>query len=338
MKELLLILSAVVYVGLVATASVRPVRSKLSSFELKRRSQQSDDVKNDVLRERYVDDIATWLRIKTSLLVVMFVLLLVAALGWLLGVVIAVFGVLQYGALARIAWVQTKSQALYGKIEPFLLDFAAKHGAKVRFLRGVGSDAPQLHAQADSREELLHIIEKTTPFVTENEKKLLRSGLAFSDKTVESIMTPRSVIDSIAHDDLLGPLTLDELHKTGHSRFPVIDGDIDHVVGMLHLRDVVALDEKKSVTASKAMKTPVYYIKDTQTLDHALAAFLKTRNLLFVVVNEYRETVGVVSLEDVIEVLLGRKIMDEFDAHEDLRKVAERNPRANNRPRQHKDV
>ncbi len=86
------------------------------------------------------------------------------------------------------------------------------------------------------------------------------------------------------------------------------------------------------------MKSPVYYIKDTQTLQHALAAFLKTHHLLFVVVNEYRETVGVITLEDVLEVLLGQKIMDEFDAHEDLRKVAARNPKSNNLPDKHHNV
>jgi CBS domain containing-hemolysin-like protein len=131
---------------------------------------------------------------------------------------------------------------------------------------------------------------------------------------------------------------LDDLHKTGHSRFPVTDGDIDHVIGMLHIQDIFTLDAKRSVTAEKAMEPRVFYIREDQTLDHALVAFLRTHHHLFIVVNEFRETVGILSLEDVIEALLGRKIIDEFDTHEDLRLVAMRNPRGNNHPLKSEDV
>ena len=78
------------------------------------------------------------------------------------------------------------------------------------------------------------------------------------------------------------------------------------------------------------MEKKVYYIREDQTLDHALAAFLKTRHHLFVVVNGYRETAGIITLEDVIEALLGRKIVDEFDLHDDLRAVATREAKTNN--------
>lgn len=338
MQEFLLIVALVAYILLVIVTSARPKRSQLSDFELQRRVTNGGGVEVDALRQALVADINAWLRITASLLLVLFVLSLVAALGWIIGVLVAMVGVLQYVALAHIAWVHAKSQMVYDKIEPRLLEVGQKYANKVRFLRGVASDEPQQQAKVDSREELVHVIEGCGRVVSEEERKLFKSGLSFGSKTVEDIMTPRSVIDSIAHDEMLGPLVLDDLHKTGHSRFPVINQDIDHVVGILHLRDVVALREKKSVTAGRAMKQPVHYIKNTQTLDHALAAFLKTHHLLFVVVNEYRETVGIISLEDVIETLLGRKIMDEFDAHEDLRKVAERNPRANNLPKQRRDV
>ena len=338
MQEFLLLVAITSYIALVIVTSVRPIRSTLSDFELERRVHQGSASKEDELRETYVADISAWLRIMASLLLVIFVLSLVAALGWLVGVLVAVVGVLQYVAIAHLPWAEAQSQKLYLRVESVLLGAAQRHGHKFRFLRGMASSEPRQKARVDSREELLYVIENCGTVLSVEERKLLKSGLSFGATTVEDIMTPRSVIDSIAHDELLGPLVLDDLHKTGHSRFPVIDQDIDHVVGVLHLRDVVALRDKKSVTATEAMKQPVHYIKNTQTLDHALAAFLKTHHLLFVVVNEYRETVGVISLEDVIEALLGRKIMDEFDSHEDLRKVAERNPRANNLPKQRRDV
>jgi CBS domain containing-hemolysin-like protein len=111
------------------------------------------------------------------------------------------------------------------------------------------------------------------------------------------------------------------------------------VVGTLHIQDLLTIDAKRrSTSVEKAMEPRVFYIKEDQTLQHALAAFLRTHHHLFIVVNEFRETVGLLSLEDVIEALLGRKIIDEFDAHEDLRVVASRNPQSNNHPRNHTDV
>ena len=153
-------------------------------------------------------------------------------------------------------------------------------------------------------------------------------------------MTPRSVVETIKKSEILGPLVLDDLHKTGHSRFPVIEGDIDHVVGVLYLRDLLTLDtnRKHTALAESAMSKNVFYIHQEQSLGHALAAFLKTHHHLFIVVNEFRETVGILTLEDTIETLLGKKIVDEFDAHDDLRTVAGRNPRANNSTKHSKDV
>jgi CBS domain containing-hemolysin-like protein len=86
------------------------------------------------------------------------------------------------------------------------------------------------------------------------------------------------------------------------------------------------------------MNPKVYYVNQEQNLKHALAAFLKTRHHLFVVVNGYRETAGILSLEDVIEALIGQKIIDEYDEHDDLRKVAARSAKTNNNPPEGKDV
>jgi CBS domain containing-hemolysin-like protein len=217
------------------------------------------------------------------------------------------------------------------------LNFVEKFAGVIKFLRSAIPDVPA-RDRLDSREELHYLVQHSGGLITEDEKKLITHGLSFDTRTVSEILTPRSVIDTIDKKELLGPLVLDDLHKTGHSRFPVIDGDTDHIIGILHIHDLLTLDSKRSTTAEKAMEARVFYIREDQTLAHALAAFLRTRHHLFIVVNEFRETVGVLSLEDVMEALLGRKIIDEFDAHEDLRAVAARNIRANNHPVKREDV
>ena len=169
-----------------------------------------------------------------------------------------------------------------------------------------------------------HLVAESDGVLTFNEKKLIVNSLSFNDQLVKTVMTARNDISSIDKSEFLGPLALNDLHKVGFSRLPVVDKDIDHVVGILNIKNMLTLDIKNSMTAEKAMDPKVYYIHESQTLQHALAAFLRTHHPLLVVVNESRETVGLLALEDVIEALIGRKIIDEFDSHDSLAAVASR--------------
>jgi CBS domain containing-hemolysin-like protein len=250
----------------------------------------------------------------------------------------ALVAALLYPAIARIGGVQRNTKKLYAKHESKFLDFAARFERFLHVFREPTSRVHEPPRTLTSREDLADIIEASKEVIGENERKLLASALAFPDKTVSEVMTPRSVIDFIKHSEFLGPLVLDELHALGHSRLPVIAEDIDHVVGVLHLRDLLSLDVRRSVTAEKAMEKKVFYIREDDTLEHALSAFIKTRHHLFIVINKNRETVGLLSLEDVMETLIGRRIVDEDDVHEDLRAVAERESRANNQAIEHVDL
>jgi len=335
----MLIICVLVFAALIAVTSIVPEHSAMSLFEMKRRSQSGDSGADELMRrERLLGDVVSLQRALQALLLVIFVALSVAAFGWFFGIVIAVVIALEYGAVARLSFVHSWSQAKYERHEHSILQFVEKYPVIFKFLRSVTS-RPIQAKQLDSREELQHMLDQSGALLTPDEKKLMIHSMQFGSRQVSEVMTPRGVIDSVKATEMLGPLVLDGLHKTGHSRFPVIDGDIDHVVGMLYVQNLLTLDSKASTTiASKAMEQRVFYIKEDQTLQHALAAFIRTHHHLFVVVNEFRETVGLLSLEDVMEALLGHKIIDEFDAHDDLRAVAARNPRGNNRPNKREDV
>ena len=334
----MVIATALLYGLVVMFASIVPFRSRFSVYERVRRSKEGDvAISRDIQREDTADDVAGVLRVVGALALVVFILLSLTTFGWLFGSFAAVAGVLLYGPVARLQPIHRTCQHLYERIEKPVLDFIVQHHGIFKFFRSVPRDA-RGDVYIASREELLYTIEHLPQILSRDEQKLIRHGLEFSSVSVESVMTPRSVMDVIQKDEVLGPLILDELHKTGHNRFPVIDGDVDHVIGVLYTRNLLTLHDKKTHRAEELMSTPVHYIKENQTLDHALAAFLRTHHHLFIVVNEYRETVGILTLEDTIEALLGRKIVDEFDAHDDLRAVAARNPRGNNEPAKHTDV
>lgn len=169
-------------------------------------------------------------------------------------------------------------------------------------------------------QEKLHSVEPADTDLTADELRILRHTLTFSDKTVHDIMTPRSVVVSVAAHETLSPIVLDELHKSGHSRFPVLDGDKE-VVGMLYVHDLIEI--KAHSVVKEVMHTKVYFVNEDRELDHVLQAFLRTKQHLFMVVNAYAEVVGVVTIEDVLEQVLGKSIIDEFDRYDDMRSVAE---------------
>lgn len=317
---------------LVNAVRVRP--SELSDFELERREREGKpEAALERRRSRRIADVLSLQRAVSAILLVACVLLAVAAWGWLVGGIVAVVLAFEYGVIAKLSFLRRLAQPTYLRVEPKLIELLERYSKAFVVLRSV---APTTYeTKVDSREELLHLVQKAGGVLTADEKALIASGLTFGNRQVSDVMTPRSVIDSIKRSEILGPLVLDDLHKMGHSRFPVIHGDLDHVVGILHLRDLLMVDSTRKHTAKveSAMEPKVFYIREDQTLEHALKAFLKTHHHLFIVVNEYRETVGLLTLEDVMEALLGRKIIDEFDAHDDLRAVAARNPRSNNEPR-----
>lgn len=337
MSTFLVILAILLFICLVLVAAMHPVRSSYTLAELKRRSKKSNVYALELDRYELHAALVTLLRTLRAILLVLAVCSLIGALGWLGGVISIAMAVI-YPSVARIGGVKRTAHTIYQKIEPKVLDFTDKFQRVLHAFREPSTRLRDIPRKIDSREDLADIIQASTDTIGEQERILITSALAFPERRVSEVMTPRSVIDFIKKSEFLGPLVLDELHALGHSRLPVINEDLDHIVGVLHLRDLLSLDVKRSSTAEKAMESKVFYIREDDTLNHALAAFIKNRHHLFIVINKNRETVGLITLEDVMENLIGRKIVDEDDVHDDLRKVAEQEGRSNNQAPGHVDL
>jgi CBS domain containing-hemolysin-like protein len=181
-----------------------------------------------------------------------------------------------------------------------------------------------LHTGLYEHEDLLHLLQrqKDQPDsrISHDEIGLLEHTLTFAGKTVYECMVPRREVRTISADEQVGPVVIRELHDSGHARFPVYDGKKDNIVGTLYLRDLINL--KKTGKVSGIMEHKVFYVHEEYPLEQALHAFLKTKHHLFVVVNRFEEFVGIITIEDILEQILGCKIVDEFDAYENLRAVA----------------
>ena len=315
----------VVFILTLLVAAVRPPHSKINLYELERRSKNGDKQSKQALsREKMLGSVISLQKIIVAVLQVASFTFAELAFGMLFGIFIAFLLAFGCESIAHLTFFRETSIKIYNRLEPALLRFIKRTPMLFRIISGAPRFGDYYNLRIDSREELQHLVAESDSVLTTDEKKLIVHSLSFNDRPIHSIMTPRRDIVGISKDEFLGPLMLDDLHKVGHSSMPVIDGDLDHIIGVLNIKGLLTLDSKKSTTAEKEMQSKVYYVREDQTLHHALVALLHTHNHLLIVINEVGETVGILTLEDIIEALLGREIVDEFNDHGNLKAVASR--------------
>ncbi|GAB4427633.1 MAG: hemolysin family protein [Chloroflexi bacterium OHK40] len=148
--------------------------------------------------------------------------------------------------------------------------------------------------------------------VEPQEQQFIESIFKFSDRAVRHIMTPRHDVEMVEADASLGEV-LDELLESGYSRFPVYEKTPDQIVGTVHVRDLLMLYRRQGESARvrEAIAPPIY-VPENSRASALLATFRKSRRHMALVVSELGGIEGVVTLEDVLEEIVG-EIDDEFD-------------------------
>ncbi len=158
----------------------------------------------------------------------------------------------------------------------------------------------------------------------DDEYRLLKNIMNFSDVLVIDVMTPRTVIFSCSADSTVAEVVNDPGLQT-YSRVPIWDGNNldEKVIGYVLSKDVfkAALNNQTDMKL-RSITRDIYIIPETASLSVALEKFLKRRQHIFVVVDEYGGVSGLITMEDVLETILGVEIMDEADKVQDLRKLA----------------
>lgn len=149
---------------------------------------------------------------------------------------------------------------------------------------------------------------------TKEEQKILEGIVTFGNTDTKQVMSPRIDIFAL-NEKMKFPEVLLEIKKNGYSRIPVFSENMDNVLGVLYVKDLLPYIERKSFNWMSLIREP-YFVPENKKLDDLLLEFQEKKNHLAVVVDEYGGTSGIVTLEDVIEEIVG-DISDEFD-DEDL--------------------
>ena len=160
--------------------------------------------------------------------------------------------------------------------------------------------------------------------LNETEKDILHNVFKFSDLTAKQVMVPRTDMVCISDD-----ITLDELNKiaaeTQYTRYPVYDSDIDHITGLIHVKDLFALSVKDEVCPIKKLQREVMLVPETITMDNLVLEFKKRKGQMAIVIDEFGGTSGLITLEDVLEEIFG-EVQDEFDEEEEICDIVEVEP------------
>jgi len=148
---------------------------------------------------------------------------------------------------------------------------------------------------------------------TKEEKKILQGIVNFGNTDTSQIMCPRMDIFGLAFDEEFNEIT-EKIIKKGHSRIPVYKENIDNIIGILYTKDLIPHLSKKTFQWKKIIRE-AFFVPENKKLDDLLKEFQDMKNHMAIVVDEYGGTSGLITLEDIIEEIVG-DISDEFDQND----------------------
>lgn len=186
-------------------------------------------------------------------------------------------------------------------------------------LRLVGVSAKDIESEPLSREELRTVVNEAGAMIPRRHRRMLVSILDLEDVSVEDIMVPRNEVLGIDLEDPL-PTIREQLINAQHTRLPLFEGELNHVVGLMHVRQVLPLldEDKFSKEALRAVVRAPYFVPASTPLHTQLINFQRQRRRVGLVVDEYGDIEGLVTLEDILEEIVGEFTSDPANQSPDV--------------------
>lgn len=240
--------------------------------------------------------------------------------------VITLLGILVFGKIIPKSWAAARADrlvvaslrfltALQWILFPLVMPMATASLAVMKKFGGT-----QKRDRAITEEEIEYLVEEgeKAGVLEETKKEMIVSVFDLGETRVREIMTPRTAIDAVASD-----VSFDELMKvaleTGHSRLPVYQDTMDHVVGIILVKDLLQYAHHRGripgdFSINRLMRAP-FFVPETKLIIDVFKDLKRSKNHMAVVIDEYGGTAGIVTLEDILEEIVG-EIQDEHDTEE----------------------
>ena len=190
-----------------------------------------------------------------------------------------------------------------------------------------------------TKEELLEsaLLSEDEGVLDEQESDIIENILRLDDIKVQDILTPRSVVFALEGNRTIDDIVKNEADIFKYSRIPVYDETIENVTGMIMTKQLFAQALKDNTIQLKKIQKNIYRINEQVPVSWALDLFIEKKEHMFLVLDKYDQVEGIVTLEDCVETILGVEIVDESDAHVDMRELAKLKMRLQRR-RQNSDL
>ena len=257
---------------------------------------------------------------------------LAAFLGYLVAILILAYLHVVIGELIPKSLAISNPSGTVLGLDRIMRHTGGIFGYPVRFLNGIGSrllrafhiPSAQGQARLMAAEELELIVAESVEggLIEDDEQEIIRNIFDFSERTVGQVMTPRRKVQAFPVDcepkELIRTVT-----ESRHSRFPVYEGDLDHIVGILHLKDLIRITlGPEGPFDLRLILRAAPDVPEDYRVDRLLAAFKHEKLHMAIVRDEFGGLAGVVTLEDLVEEVVG-EVRDEFDVeHEPYDKIS----------------
>lgn len=179
-----------------------------------------------------------------------------------------------------------------------------------------GSGAKSTEALV-SEEEVKYLIREGAQrgIFDDTEKEFIHSIFDFADTSVREVLTPRNEIHAL---EVQTPCAqaLHEMIESGFSRMPVYEEDLDHIIGIAHIKELLRAQEQKRDAPLRDFLHPAYFVPDSMQISHLLRELQLRRAQMAIVVNEFGTVIGIATIEDLLEEIVG-EIRDEYDVEEE---------------------
>lgn len=328
-------MSLLIFIGLLIILTLVPIAlqntySNLPLKELKRRAAGGDNLAQTLHdAAAFGGSLYLFLWGIAGLAAAIFMMIMVrnlptwGALACIVALLIIAFGWLPRSRPGPISRQLTRSLT---PVVSWLLHYVHPLLSRVSSLDNLYQSKSQ-HLDIYEKQDLLDVLteQKTASHnrIEEQELDLAIQSLSIGDKIIRDFMTPLRKARTVNAKDATGPVLIDELHKTGQTVFPVVEGK-DKVVGLLFLNDLMSIIKHQDATTVKdVMQNNISYVHEDQSLNEVLNAAGKTGQPMFIVVNGFKDSVGVITAQDVINQFLGESA-EEFDEYQDVEAVVNR--------------
>ncbi len=209
-----------------------------------------------------------------------------------------------------ILWCAAPMKFFYVILYPFVV---VLNRTTSWLLRRLGLDTANSHGDPHTEEELRLLLRESHMHgtVSRSEHKLINAVFEFDDMICRRVMVPRNEVIFFDVNQTVGDC-LEIAKKTKHTRYPLCDGSLDNVLGVIHMKDLLGISAAEEDFKVASVKRPVHKVPENIPISQLLRHFQATHQLLAFVVDEYGTVIGIATLENVLESIVG-PVDDEFD-------------------------